>query len=70
MFYAYRMTQIHQFCIRKDQEKKFWVCSIFKVCRWVAHDIVSNTNTLQKQQSKSSNSHTSSNSKTYNLQTA
>ena len=25
MFYAYRMTQIHQFCTRKDQEKKFRV---------------------------------------------
>jgi len=28
MFYAYRMVQIHQFCTRKDQKKKFRVCSI------------------------------------------
>jgi len=28
MFYAYGMAQIHQFCTRKDQEKKFRVCSI------------------------------------------
>ena len=33
MFYAYRMTQIHQLCTREDQKKKFRVCSIFKIER-------------------------------------
>ena len=36
MFYAYRMTQIHQLCTRKDQEKKFRVCFIFKAAAQAA----------------------------------
>ena len=40
MFYAHRMTQIHQFCTRKDQEKKLRaVCFIFKhYNRWCLLD--------------------------------
>ena len=30
VFYAYRMAQIRWLCTRKDHEKKFRVCSIFK----------------------------------------